>query len=92
MKTITTDAIKALVDSYDKEIGSNTHLAVFADGSASIMGAYDVIKSYKSIEDVYDDIKIRLFPELTEGERVELIAHETGNYFTWKMINRKING
>jgi hypothetical protein len=91
MKTITTDAIKALVKSYDDEFGVTTYLAVFAAGDASIIGTYDVIKHYKSIEEVYVDIKERLFPTLTEGERLELIAHETGNYFAHRMIQRKAN-
>ena len=95
MNTITTDAIKALVKSYDDEYGYNTFLAIFADGDASIIeagGPRDTIKYYNNTEEVYADIKERLFPELTESERVELVAHETGNYFTHRMIERKKNG
>lgn len=92
MNNITTSAIKALVKSYDEEYGFATCFAIFSSGDASINeaeGTRHMIKYFENVEEVYADIKYRLFPKLTEGQRLELIAHETGNYFMEKMIQKR---
>lgn len=93
MKDLTTKILEELLKYFQEQEEVPVAFVMNSDGSCKVIKTETgkELEYFKDMEDVYEYIKMYVFPPLSPAEKLDLIAHEMGHGFIYNMIKRRAN-
>ena len=91
MKDLTTKILQELLTYFQEQEEAPVSFILNSDGSCKVIKTETdkELEYFKDMEDVYEYIKMYVFPPLTESQRLELIAFEMGHGLLYSMMKTR---